>query len=618
MNAFTRSIKQIVIGAIKAFETYPATIAFAFAFSVVTMVRIQLDWPEQEAYNFLFNCLHWTFAFGAIFSLAAITAAKSRFDGKNPFLIANVLSLVIALITFLLLYTFGLYSEGLDVARSTRLSNLAIARVTAAIVVSFIAFILLAGQKKDQSDFSHAFFMTHKAFFTAWLYGIVVMGGASAVAGAIQVLLYNDMSVKVYEYIATLTGFFAFTIFVGYFPDFTKDRVDERREIVQKQPRFAEILISYIMVPIALAMTAVLLLWVGRTVFSGLGVPFSQLSGIATGYTAGGLWLYIMVTHHENGLAKFYRNFFPIAALIILAIEAWAIFVQIDKFGIKTMEYSFLIMWIIAVSAAALLILKKANAEPIIAMILCLMAIVAVMPFVGYHALPVTSQSNRLETLLIEEGMLVDGQIVPAAIDPTIDKKEAITDSVMFLANAQDAKLPTWFDRDLNSQVTFLSRLGFEQVWPTNDWGINEPYTGTYLTLPNTTLDIRDYTWSIKMQVFKEGDQMSTTIDGEQGKYLIDWIVGKGDSVPTLKIVRDGTILIDQDLNAYLDAILIKYPPGRQGQVQATQDDMTLIIENPEIRVMLVFNQVDINIDNQQDRINYWIGLNDIYLYEKP
>ena len=231
MNAFTRSIKQIVIGAIKAFETYPATIAFAFAFSVVTMVRIQLDWPEQEAYNFLFNCLHWTFAFGAIFSLAAITAAKSRFDGKNPFLIANILSLVIALITFLLLYTFGLYYEGLDVARSTRLSNLAVARVTAAIVVSFVSFILLAGQTKDQSDFSRSFFMTHKAFFTAWLYGMVIMGGASAVAGAIQALLYDDMSMKVYQYIGTLALFLGFTIFVGYFPDFKIGRASCRERV---------------------------------------------------------------------------------------------------------------------------------------------------------------------------------------------------------------------------------------------------------------------------------------------------------------------------------------------------------------------------------------------------
>jgi len=618
MNAFKQSIKQIVTGAIKGFKTYPATIAFAFAFSLVTMVRIQLDWPEQEAYNFLFNCLHWTFALGAIFSLATITATKSRYEGKKQFLIANGMSVVVALITFILLYAFGQFTEIIEASRTMRLSELAIARVMAAVVVSFISFIILAGRPKEQSDFSRAFFMTHKAFFIAALYGLVIMGGASAVAGAIQVLLYSDMSVKIYEYIGTLTGFLAFTIFVGYFPDFTKGSVDERREIVQSQPKFAEVLLSYIMVPIALAMTVVLLLWVGRTISSGVSVPFSQLSGIATSYAVAGIWLYVMVTHHENGLAKFYKNFYPFAALMILAIEAWALYIQIAKFGIKTTEYSFLIVWIVAVVSVILLILKKSKAEPMIAMIFCTLVIISVLPIVGYQALPVTSQIGRLETLLNDEAMLVDGKIVPAALDPTLETKEAITDAVLFLANVQHAKLPTWFDRNLNSEVTFLSKLGFKQTWASSEIEINQPYIGTYLTLPNATFDIGAYDWVIKMETFKGSEQMTATVEGEKGTYLINWTMMPDDNVPVLKVERDGITLVEQGMNDYLDAILIKYPPGIQEQFQASQEDMSHLIETKDVRILLIFNQIEINIDKQQDRISYYMGLGDIYLYEKP
>jgi hypothetical protein len=76
MNAFSKSISKIFKGAMEAFKTFPASIANAIAFSVVTAVRIQLDWPEQEPYNFLFNCLHWSFAAGAILSLTAAAAAR--------------------------------------------------------------------------------------------------------------------------------------------------------------------------------------------------------------------------------------------------------------------------------------------------------------------------------------------------------------------------------------------------------------------------------------------------------------------------------------------------------------------------------------------------------------
>jgi hypothetical protein len=62
MSAFTRSILQVFKGAAQAFQAFPAANASALGFAVVTLVRIHMDWPQQEAYNFLFNCLHLSFA----------------------------------------------------------------------------------------------------------------------------------------------------------------------------------------------------------------------------------------------------------------------------------------------------------------------------------------------------------------------------------------------------------------------------------------------------------------------------------------------------------------------------------------------------------------------------
>jgi hypothetical protein len=107
MNTFAQSVSKIIRGALKAFLTFPASIGCALAFAVVTMIRIQLDWPQQEPFNFLFNCLHWSFAMGGIFSKAAITAAQSRFNTTKAFIIANLLGAAAAAITFLGLYLFS-------------------------------------------------------------------------------------------------------------------------------------------------------------------------------------------------------------------------------------------------------------------------------------------------------------------------------------------------------------------------------------------------------------------------------------------------------------------------------------------------------------------------------
>jgi hypothetical protein len=619
MNAFTRSISQISKGAVKAFQTFPAAIASALAFAIVTMIRIQLDWPQQEAYNFLCNSLHWAFALGAVFSLAVITAAQSRFNEARAFLIANLLGAAVVAATFLMLYLFGGTDSTQAASRVVSVSGLAASRVSVAILVSFIAFIILAGYPKDQSDFVRSFFMTQKALLIALIYGGVIMAGTSGVAGAFQALLYREMSEKVYMDLATLVGFLAFAIFVGYFPDFRKGVLDAHRAEAQKQPRFVEILFEYIMIPIALALTAVLLIWTGKIMVTGSWPVFLQLSGIATGYTVGGLWLHVLVTYNESGLAKFYRRFYPVAALVILTFEAWALLIQLGKSGLKMTEYSFILIWIIALAAAVLLLIMKAKAHPVIAALVCALAVFSVLPVVGYQALPVTSQVNRLENLLVSQGMLKGDQLVPAASAPELAVRESITDAVNYLAYAKDAKLPAWFDKRLGESNVFKTKLGFEQTWPkpedpfvTGTGG----YKGTSLMLLPGAIDISDYRWVVNLQ--QEKEKSSVTFEGDKGSYRINWTVTPPTGIPVLKIELDDRVILEQDMNAYIDQVSAAFPPGQAGPTQATFKDMSLQLETPEVTVLLLFSNININVDSRQDIINYWLNLSALYLKEKP
>ncbi|NBJ16329.1 MAG: DUF4153 domain-containing protein [Dehalobacter sp. 4CP] len=623
MNAFTRSIVQVFRGSAKAFQTFPAAIACAFGFAVVTLIRIQLDWPQQEPYNFLFNSLHWAFAMGAVFSLTVITAAQSRINQKKTFLAANLLGVMAAAVTFLALYQFGgTTPEGSHYAVVT---VLAAARVSMAMLVSFLVFTVLAGYPKEQSDFSRSLFMTQKAFFIAIIYGAVIMGGASGVAGAVQALLYHGMSSKVYMVIGTLTGFLVFTIFVGYFPDFRKGEVDEHREVAQKQPRFIEILFGSIMIPIILALTAVLLLWAGKTTMSGIGASsFVQLSGIASAYTIGGIWLHMMVTNYESALAKFYRRVYPIAALVILAFEAWAVVIQLGKSGLKTIEYSFILIWIVALAAAVLLMIRKARSHAVIAVLTCVLAVFSVLPVVGYQELPVTAQVNRLEKILVSQGILQDNQLTPSSVQPERAVRESITDAVDYLASASEAKLPSWFDRRLAQSDVFKDKLGFDKTWPEpEDMPGKDNYIATSLMLPAEPVDISGYRWAINMQM-ESVKQMGNvngkeyiTIDGDKGTYRIYWTYPANNNIPSLKIMEDDRVILEQELNGYLDQIAAKFPPGKAETYQAALDDMCLKLETPEISVLLVFSNIDISLDPREDRINYWLNLDELYLKEK-
>ena len=618
-NTFARSIAEVFKGAAEAFKTFPAAILCAALFAVVTIIRIKLDWPEQEAYNFLFNCLHWALALGALLSLAAITTVKTLFDTMKTFLIANALGIFAAIVAFIALFFWGEAEPAYEGARYAVVSRLAGMRVTMGMVVSFLVFVFMGGYLQDRSDFARSFFMSHKAFFIAMIYGAVIMSGLSGVAGAVEALLYNAMSSKVYMYLGTLSGFIGFTIFIGYFPDFSKRVLDEQREIAQKQPRFIEVLFGYIMVPIVLALTLVLLLWAVKTIVGGMSAAFIRLSAIATAYAAGGIWLHIMLTHHEAGLARIFRRIYPIAALVILAFEAWALFIQLGKYGLKLTEYSFALIWISAVVSVILLLILQKKAHPIIAAIVCFAAIFAVLPGIGYHALPVSVQVNRLENVLLDQGMLVDGKLSPAKKMPDTEIRQSITDAVNFLAYAEGAKLPDWLDPELGrNHESFKKTFGFEQTWPERDPEYpTDPYLATSLTLPSSAVDISNYTWAVSPPDSYGKSDNYASFEGKLGSYRIYWQVNESRAVPIIKVILDERVILEENMNSYIDRITAKYPPGQEKGYKATLEDMSLAFSTPEVDIMLIFNNINIGLDAERDMIDYWFALNTIYIKEK-
>lgn len=613
MNALTQSVSNVIKGSLKALCAFPASIGAAIAFTLVMLVRIQLDWPVLQSWNFLLDCLQLALATGAIFSLAAITAAQSRFGDRKAFLGANLLGAGSAVVTFLVLYLFSGASAG--GTQSSALSGLTVLRVFAVIFVSLIAFILLMDDPKEKHDFTAPFFMTHKAFFVALIYGLVLLAGTAGIARAVQSLLYRDMSGKVYGYLATLVGLLTFTVFVGYFPDFKKGSADERREVAQKQPRFIVILFGYIMVPIVLALTAVLLIWAGKTVLGGAEVPFVRLSAISASYTIGGLWLHAMLARHESGAARVYRAVYPVASIVILLFEAWALVSRLRISGLKITEYAFLLVWVLAAAGSILLLTRKRDPHRVIALIVCALAVVYVLPFVGYRDLPVYAQSKRLGKLLMGANILADGQITPAVVEPNLDVRIAVTDAVSYLAGTEDAKLPAWFPRDLDSESVFKAKLGFEKTWSQSE--VPKVYLSTNLYLPATAIDVDAYRWAISLHDSYSKDSNSVSVQGDKGLYQIDWSVS-GNGVPAIRIMLDGRMIVEQSMDVYLQDVVSKYPPAESFSTEAPLADMSVKLDTPEIKALLVFDSVSVNVNTESNSTDYWLSLRSIYFSENP
>lgn len=617
MANFTQSIRKVFANAGKSFVTFPAVMANGLLFTLVALIRASLDWQAQLPWQFLFSCLQASFAVGAVFSLAALTFAHSRKNTKNAFAAANGLGLMVPAAAFLLLYFFGAQDPVLSGGSGLILSSLASARSAVAALLSLLAFLLLASRSEEKTDFSGALFMALKAFFLALIYGLVILAGVSGVFAAVKTLLYPGLSDKVFSYTSIISGFLGFSIFVGYFPDFRRGAKDEHREAAQKQPRFITILFEYILVPIMLALTLVLILWALRTMIGGMNTRFVSLYGIATAYAVGGLLLHILITDNVSPAARFYRRIFPFAALFILFFEAWALILQLSRFGMKTVEYFFILVWIAALVSAVLLILKKEKAHPGIVYITSAVAILAVLPYLGFTDLPFISQVNRLEGLLSAQGMLQEDRIVPAQTEPDQRTREGITDAAEFLAFTDTARYPAWFDKDQLEGSGFSRTMGFERIYPDQDPRGQEEYRYTMLTLAPQIIDIRGYQWELPYSGSIEKTSGPARFTGQQGEYEIRFADADPGQAPRLEILLNGRSIIMADLKAYLDEIQANYPDTQGSASSAALEDMTYKAEAEEISLTMVFNRVEVNTSLTTGEQFYSVGIHAVYLNEK-
>ena len=91
MNSLRLGIEKIFKGAARSFYRFPAAIVSAIVISIVSIVKITMEWEVQESYNLLFDSIQIAFVLGAIFSMASVALDEIRSDKKKTFFLwANI------------------------------------------------------------------------------------------------------------------------------------------------------------------------------------------------------------------------------------------------------------------------------------------------------------------------------------------------------------------------------------------------------------------------------------------------------------------------------------------------------------------------------------------------
>lgn len=431
------SLQEFLEGAWHTFLRYPLVLLSAITGTIAAIVKVEIPYEQLSKYEYL-NKLIIVSAIGLIlfFTLELLVAKyKLRF--------AKRVMLCVSGLIFLIIYYIFLPAK-LQEKHQIRLFLLALALHLAA------AYAMFFNRREE-----NAFWQFNKALFlrilTSALYSAVLFVGLALAILAIDNLFDVDIDSDRYGQLwLLLVGIFNTWFFLAGVPTDVRQLEEDTQ-----YPKSLKVFTQFVLLPLVTLYLVILYVYFGKIVVQWAW-PKGWVSVLVLCFSVAGI-LSLLLIHpirHQTGntwirtFSKwFYRALFPLIILLMLAI--WR---RVSEYGITEARYMVMALafWLFCTALYFLL-----SAQKNIKFIPVTLSLVALLAAYGpFNAFQVSerSQVSRLQTILQNNKVLVNGSIVKA--NPKVPfKVEQEVSSIMYYLERMHGfeSIKPWFKTDLDS-----------------------------------------------------------------------------------------------------------------------------------------------------------------------
>lgn len=481
----TNRIKLAFKGLIDAITRFPLTSLFLLAAAALNSIAIS----NNEDYSKILL----TLAVGAILGSVAQVAFERFF--YRP-LTRIVLTGAAAFLTL------GYY---IIILPAPELSTEIGLRTFVALFALFIAFIWLPSIKSVIS-FNDSFMGAFKGLFIALFFAVILFGGISLIITATNELLFQIDS-DAYSHAANIIFIiFAPIYFLSIIPVYN-GKSDEylsiktlelKEEKVQKAiacPKYLEILISYIVIPL----TAVFSLILAAYIVINVGNNFwtdNLLEPMFVSYSITVILVYILSSSLGNKFAILFRKIFPKVLVPIAAFQTISSIMRAQDSGITHNRYFVIIFGIFAIASGLLFSFLSVSKNGIIAAILIVLSAVAIIPPTDAFTISRNNQISIVDKVLLKNNMLENNSIKQRNSIPNADK-ERLVGALQYLNMMGYTSQIPYLPAEFNYYSDFEKTFGFSAY-------ANDPEAPrfAYLSLEaNAFIDIAGYDTMTKTSI---------------------------------------------------------------------------------------------------------------------
>jgi len=576
MHRFAEAIATIIRGLFLAASRFPLTIVCLTFAAILMCYMISL----HQAPELIIQKLMFTLVLGAFLGIVAQFSCE-RFTRLSKLrLLVYGLSAVLTVGYYLILLPAPSISFEVQI------------RTFIAVFAMFCAFLWVPSYQ-GKANFNVIALINFKSVFTSVLYSGVLAAGTAAIIAAIDVLLFNVNS-DTYGYMMTIVWvLFAPIYYLSLLPRFNSEAESDRKAVQQagEYPKFLEILVSYISIPLLMAYTLVLAAYFIKILVT-LKWPSGQLGIMVLIYSAAGLIIYVLASQLENRFAVWYRSIFPKVIIPVVIMQLISVAIRLNAYGVTESRYYVTLFGIFSLVCGIALSFLPVSKNGIIALLAAGFAVFSVIPPIDAFTVSRVSQITRLESMLSAEGVLAKGKLTPKE-DVSVKLRAESTNILSYLEQRDYIEKIKWLPADFRTS-DMKSALGFE---PSYLGSVNNFYANLDMQKP---FSISGYDVSVNTYLNRGVGNVQPSFDLEvRGvKYRLTFERVSEQEVRVMVKNTAGAELVGTGLYDFTKSLTAS---GTMGKDSLPPEKMTFDVENNGYKLRIMLQNVNVTYGNGTD-----------------
>lgn len=442
-------------GMVDSVNRFPLTVLFLIAVTILNALMIENR--QMDFTRFIYS-----FLVGAMLSVVAQMLYERFYLEKK---VRSGLMVGSLLITIGYYFAVGPQYD-LDIAISIK--------TFVALFALLMGFIWIPTVNSQSVSFHRNFLVTLKSFFVTLLFSVVLAAGIGAIYSATDYLLF-DVNPDVLSHLLNIVvSFFAPIYFLSLTP-FFPGKKDERISIqlqgegiakIENQfrlPRFFEILLSYVVIPLIAVYTLILVVYILMNITGDFWTD-SLLEPLLVSYAISVIIVLILSYNIDNRFAVLFRKIFPKILVPIAVFQTIASIFKIREMGITHGRYYVILFGIFAIIAGLILSFMKPKYHGYIVAVLLVFVTLSIVPPIDAFTISKRNQLSLFETKLTENNLLVDGKVKPNQT-VSVNDRIIITNTATYINNmGYNTELP-FLPAKFNLYKDFNQTFGFNLTY---------------------------------------------------------------------------------------------------------------------------------------------------------